>query len=76
MPAAPERPANLVMPASLERPPNLAQVLTGFDTFKTAGVKNKAVIEPFAENAEASGRSVIQFTPVIDGSLISGIEIQ
>jgi hypothetical protein len=55
---------------------NSMQVLTAFDIFKTAGAGNKAVIEQFAENADSSGRYVIQFTAVIDKALISGIEIQ
>jgi hypothetical protein len=55
---------------------NGAQVLSTFDIFKTATGKNKAVIEQFAENADASGRYVIQFTAILDKSLISGIEIQ
>jgi hypothetical protein len=55
---------------------NGTQVLTAFDIFKTAPGKNKAVIEQFVENADASGRYVIQFTPIADKSLISGIEVQ
>jgi hypothetical protein len=55
---------------------NGTQVLTSFDIFATAGAKNKAVIEQFAEPANASGQYVIQATSVKDNSLISGIEIQ
>jgi len=55
---------------------NGTQVLTNFDIFATAGAKNKAVIEQFTENANASGQYVIQFTPVKDNSLVNGIEIQ
>ncbi len=51
------------------------QVLTGFDIFKTAGAKNKAVIEAFTLNASSSGQYVIQFTSVVNNSLVSGIEI-
>jgi hypothetical protein len=55
---------------------NGTQVLTNFDIFATAGAKNKAVIEQFTENANASGQYVIQFTSVANQSLVSGIEIQ
>jgi len=54
---------------------NGAQVLTNFDTFAAAGAKNKAVIEQFTENANGSGQYVIQFTSVVNNSLVSGIEI-
>jgi hypothetical protein len=55
---------------------NGTQVLTNFDIFATTGAKNKAVVEQFTANANASGQYVIKFTPVTDNSLISGIEIQ
>jgi hypothetical protein len=55
---------------------NGTQVLTNFDIFAAAGAKNKAVIEQFTENANASGQYVIQFTSVVNQSLVSGIEIQ
>ncbi|HTD25177.1 MAG TPA: malectin domain-containing carbohydrate-binding protein [Terriglobales bacterium] len=55
---------------------NGTTVLTNFDIFATAGAKNKAVIEQFTGNANASGQYVIKFTPVTDNSLVSGIEIQ
>jgi hypothetical protein len=51
-------------------------VLTNFDVVGAAGAANKAIIEPFAENANSSGAYVIQFTSVVNNSLISGIEIQ
>lgn len=54
---------------------NGAQVLTNFDIFAAAGAQNKAVIEQFNEAANANGQYVIQFTSVINQSLISGIEI-
>jgi hypothetical protein len=53
---------------------NGAQVLSNFDIFATAGAQNKAVIEQFNEAANTSGQYVIQFTSVINQSLISGIE--
>ncbi|HWX54029.1 MAG TPA: malectin domain-containing carbohydrate-binding protein [Verrucomicrobiae bacterium] len=54
---------------------NGTQVLTNFDIFATAGAQNRAVIEQFTENANASGQYVIQFTSVVNQSLVSGIEI-
>ncbi len=55
---------------------NGTQVLTNFDIFATAGAKNKAVIEQFTLNANASGQYVLQFTSVVNQSLVSGIEVQ
>ncbi len=55
---------------------NGTQVLTSFDIFATAGAMNKAVIQQFTGNANAAGQYVIQFTSVIDKSLVSGIEVQ
>jgi hypothetical protein len=55
---------------------NGTQALTGFDIVATAGAGNKAVIEPVVENASPSGAYVIQFTSVVNNSLVSGIEIQ
>ena len=55
---------------------NGTQVLTNFDVFATAGARNKAVIEQFMVNANASGQYVIQFTSVVNQSLLSGIEVQ
>jgi hypothetical protein len=49
--------------------------LTNFDIFATAGAQNKAVIEQFTENANSTGQYVIQFTSVVNQSLVSGIEI-
>jgi len=54
---------------------NGAQVLTNFDIFAAAGAQNKAVIEQFAAPANSHGQYVIQFTSVINQSLLSGIEI-
>ncbi len=54
---------------------NSSQVLTDFDIYKAAGAKNKAVIETFTLNASSSGQYVIQFTSVVNNSLVSGIEI-
>jgi hypothetical protein len=54
---------------------NGSQVLANFDIFATTGAKNKAVVEQFNEPANSSGQYVIQFTSVINQSLISGIEI-
>jgi chitodextrinase len=55
---------------------NGTQVLTNFDIFAAAGVKNKAVIEQFGATANASGQVIIQFTSVVNQSLVSGIEVQ
>jgi hypothetical protein len=55
---------------------NGTQVLTDFDIVATAGPRNKAVIEPFVENASGGGAYVVQFTSVVNNSLVSGIEIQ
>jgi len=55
---------------------NGTQVLTGFDIFAAAGAKNKAIIEQFTANANSSGQYVIQFTSVVNQSLVSGIEVQ
>jgi Malectin domain/Fibronectin type III domain/PQQ enzyme repeat len=55
---------------------NGTQVLTNFDIVAAAGAKNKAVIEQFTANANASGQYVVTFTTVKDNSLVSGIEVQ
>jgi malectin (di-glucose binding ER protein)/uncharacterized protein DUF3472 len=55
---------------------NGTQVLTEFDIYKAAGAKNKAVVKAFTETANSSGNYVIQFTSVVNQSLISGIEVQ
>lgn len=55
---------------------NGTQVLSNFDIFATTGAKNKAVVEQFTVNANASGQFVIQFTRVVDNALVNGIEIQ
>ncbi len=54
---------------------NNTQVLTDFDIFATAGGKNIANIQQFTEPANSSGQFVIQFTSVVNSSLVSGIEI-
>jgi hypothetical protein len=53
---------------------NGTQVLTDFDIYATAGAKNQALVEQYTENANTSGQYVIQFTSVVNQSLISGIE--
>jgi chitodextrinase len=55
---------------------NGTQVLSAFDIFAAAGAKNKAVIKQFTVNANSSGQYVIQFTSVVNQSLVSGIEVQ
>jgi Malectin domain/Abnormal spindle-like microcephaly-assoc'd, ASPM-SPD-2-Hydin/F5/8 type C domain len=54
---------------------NGTQVLTNFDIRATAGAQNKANVQQFSANANASGQYVIQFTTVVNQSLVSGIEI-
>ncbi len=55
---------------------NGTQVLTNFDIFAAAGAQNKAIIKQFTANANSSGQFVVQFTEVVNQSLLSGIEIQ
>jgi hypothetical protein len=55
---------------------NGTQVLTNFDIRAMAGAQNKAIVQQFTTNANASGQYVIQFTTVVNSSLVSGIEIQ
>jgi beta-glucanase (GH16 family) len=55
---------------------NGTQVLGAFDIFAAAGGKNKAIIEPFTVNANASGQYIIQFTSTVNQSLLSGVEVQ
>jgi len=54
---------------------NSTQVLTDFDIFATASGQNIANIQQFSEAANSSGQYVIQFTSVVNNSLVSGIEI-
>ena len=54
---------------------NGTQVLTAFDIRGTSGAKNKAIVQQFTSAANASGQYVIQFTTVVNNSLVSGIEI-
>jgi beta-glucosidase len=51
------------------------QVLTNFDIFSAAGGQNIAIIQQFSAPANPSGQYVIQFTTLIDYSLVNGIEI-
>jgi hypothetical protein len=55
---------------------NGTQVLSAFDIFAAAGAKNKAIIKQFTVNANSSGQYVVQFTSVVNQSLLSGIEVQ
>jgi plastocyanin len=54
---------------------NGTQVLTNYDVFAKAGAQNKAVVETFSTSANASGQYVVQFTSVVNNSLVSGIEV-
>jgi hypothetical protein len=55
---------------------NGTQVLAGFDIRATTGAINKAVVQQFTVNANATGQYVIQFTTVVNNGMVSGIEIQ
>jgi hypothetical protein len=55
---------------------NGTQVMSAFDIFAAAGAKNKAIIQQFTVNANSSGQYIIQFTSVVNQSLLSGIEVQ
>jgi hypothetical protein len=55
---------------------NGAAVLTNFDIFAAAGAENKAIVRSFTATASSGGSATIQFTSVVNNSLISGIEIQ
>jgi rhamnogalacturonyl hydrolase YesR len=52
------------------------QVLTHFDIYASAGGKNIANIQQFTEASNAKGQIVIQFTTVVNNSLVNGIEIR
>jgi hypothetical protein len=54
---------------------NGSQVLTNFDILAVAGAKNKAIVQSFSANADGAGSYAIQFTSVVNNSLVSGIEI-
>jgi hypothetical protein len=55
---------------------NGTQVLSAYDIRAAAGAQNKAIVPQFTANANSSGQYVIQFTSVVNQSLVSGIEIQ
>ncbi len=55
---------------------NGTQVLSAFDIFAAASAQNKAIIKEFTVNANSSGQYVVQFTSVVNQSLLSGIEVQ
>jgi beta-glucosidase len=54
---------------------NGIQMLTNFDIFSAAGGQNIANIQQFTAPANSSGQYVIQFTTVINNSLVNGIEV-
>ena len=54
---------------------NGTQVLSNFDIFSAAGGQNIANIQQFSAPANATGQFVIQFTTLINNSLVNGIEI-
>jgi len=51
------------------------QVLSNFDIFSAAGGQNIANIQQFTAPANNTGQFVIQFTTLINNSLVNGIEI-
>src|SRR5262249_59873880 len=53
---------------------NGTQVLTNFDIFVAAGGQNKAAIEQVTANGQASGEDWIQFSSLVDNSIVSGSE--
>ena len=55
---------------------NGTQVLSAFDIFAAAGAKNKAMTKQFTVNANANGQYIVQFTSVVNQSLLSAIEVQ
>jgi hypothetical protein len=55
---------------------NGAPMLTNYDIRAAAGAINKAIAPAFTVNASATGQYVIQYTSVVNQSLLSGIEIQ
>ena len=55
---------------------NGTRVLTNFDIVATAGAKNTAVVEQFAQPASPTGDYVITFTSVVNQALVSGIVIE
>jgi unsaturated rhamnogalacturonyl hydrolase len=54
---------------------NGTQVLTHFDIYATAGGRNIANVQQFEEAANSKGQIVIQFTTIVNNSLVNGIEI-
>jgi len=54
---------------------NGTQLLTNFDIFAAAGGQNIANIQQFTAPANSNGQLVIQFTTLVNNSLINGIEI-
>jgi beta-glucosidase len=54
---------------------NGSPVLTNFDIFAAAGGQNIANIQQFTEPVNSNGQLVIQFTTLVNNSLINGIEI-
>jgi hypothetical protein len=55
---------------------NGTQMLTNYDIRAAAGAVNKAIAPAFTVNASATGQYVIQYTSIVNQSLLSGIEIQ
>jgi len=54
---------------------NGSMVLKNFDIIARVGAGNKALVESFTMQANASGQYVIQFATVTDAATVSGIEV-
>lgn len=54
---------------------NGTPVLTNFDIIKTAGARDRAIVENFKTRANASGQILIQFQSIVNYAKISGIEV-
>ncbi|WP_422926440.1 malectin domain-containing carbohydrate-binding protein [Singulisphaera sp. PoT] len=54
---------------------NNQSVLTNFDIFAAAGGANKAIVETFTTQSDASGKVTIVFTNVAGGAKVNGIQM-
>jgi hypothetical protein len=55
---------------------NGQQVLTSFDIFAAAGAKNKAIVKTFTEAADSTGQFTVQFSSLVNNSLVSAVEVE
>ena len=54
---------------------NGTNVLTDYDIYSITGARYKAHIEEFSAQGDVNGQVVIEFTSVVDNSLICGLEV-